>query len=286
TLEACPTDATLNWLNDTLTTYISKKVIIVTHAYLTTLNRRMTVFDTGQYPCGSGMRFTDYNNGEDIYNEVLKYHNNVFMVLSGHVSTLRGLEATGFLQNITLDNHYLTQLLTNTQDMEAGGNGYLRIYRIFPLNDTVVVQTYSPYINSYLTDSKNFFRFRMSAKNIYSGINTSIYYNNTVLYDVNPWNKPLLNFDIVPSSDSINVNVTSWNTSGDYYRKWDESSTNTNVTVQYTIGDLLPFSGYYVKIRWSNGMMYQDIYTSNSTGYITYNQTGYEYARHTEITLV
>jgi len=87
----------------------------------------------------------------------------------------------------------------------------------------------------------------------------------------------------IPSSDSINVSVTTWNTTGDYYKKWNEGSINESVTTQYFIGDLLPSSNYYVKVYWNNGTKFQDIYiTSNSSGYIVYNLTGYESARYTE----
>jgi len=38
-----------------------------------------------------------------------------------------------------------------------GGNGYLRIMKFHPSTDTIDVLTYSPYLNSYLTDSGNQF---------------------------------------------------------------------------------------------------------------------------------
>ena len=41
--------------------------------------------------------------------------------------------------------------------MTNGGNGYLRIMKFYPSSDTIDVLTYSPYLNSYLTDSGNRF---------------------------------------------------------------------------------------------------------------------------------
>jgi hypothetical protein len=72
------------------------------------------------------------------------------------------------------------------------------------------------------------------------------------------------------SSDSILVNVTAWNTNGDYYyKKWNESSSNAGVTTQHSIGDFANNQGIQIK---KNGINW-NTYTSNETGYITFNYT-------------
>ena len=75
-----------------------------------------------------------------------------------------------------------------------------------------------------------------------------------------------VNASIIPSSDSITVNITAWNITGDYYKKWNESSTNASVTTQHTIGDFPANTAIQIK---KNGINW-NTYTSNSTGYITF----------------
>jgi hypothetical protein len=49
------------------------------------------------------------------------------------------------------------QILSNYQNMTNGGNGYLRIMEFRPSTDTISITTYSPYLNTSLTDSNNQF---------------------------------------------------------------------------------------------------------------------------------
>ncbi len=80
-----------------------------------------------------------------------------------------------------------------------------------------------------------------------------------------------LNTTITVSSDKIRVNVAVWNTTGEYYKKWNESSLNSSVMVSHTIGDFPPDAVIQVKrngVQWNN-------YTSNSTGYISFTHSGY-----------
>jgi len=75
-----------------------------------------------------------------------------------------------------------------------------------------------------------------------------------------------INASIIPSSDSVNVTVSTWNTTGDYYKKWNESSSNASVTTQHIIGDFPINTVIQIK---KNGVNW-NTYTSNATGYITF----------------
>jgi len=76
-----------------------------------------------------------------------------------------------------------------------------------------------------------------------------------------------LNATFTVSTDSIQVNVSSWNISGNYYKKWSESSSNVRVTTQHTIGDFPSNTTIQIK---KNGLDL-NTYTSNATGYIAFN---------------
>ena len=49
------------------------------------------------------------------------------------------------------------QMLANYQDMEKGGSGYLRLAYCDPSKSQVQIKTYSPYLDSYLSDASNEF---------------------------------------------------------------------------------------------------------------------------------
>ncbi len=85
---------------------------------------------------------------------------------------------------------------------------------------------------------------------------------------------------IIPS-DNITINLTLYNST---HIEFNESSPNVTNEVQYHIGNLTTNNNYTVKIYWNNGTKFQDFFIySNSTGYINYNNTGYEFDRYTII---
>lgn len=87
----------------------------------------------------------------------------------------------------------------------------------------------------------------------------------------NKYDEYMPNFSISPSSDSIDINITTYNESGGTI-KFNESSTNSSIRVSYSIGDRIPNYIYSVKIYWENGTKYQDFnIVANNTGYINFN---------------
>jgi peptidoglycan/xylan/chitin deacetylase (PgdA/CDA1 family) len=98
--------------------------------------------------------------------------------------------------------------------------------------------------------------------------NVTIFSNGSLGYIDNNMNDEFtVNMTSVPSSDSININVTQWNETGDYYKKWNESSSNATLTTTHTIGDFPANTSIQIK---KNGVNW-NAYTSNSTGYISFN---------------
>lgn len=84
--------------------------------------------------------------------EKLKSNPNLFLMLCGHNHG----EAR---RNDTHDGRTVITCLSDYQSWPEGGGGYLRIYRFFPAENLVRVQTFSPWTGQYKTDSASQFEF-------------------------------------------------------------------------------------------------------------------------------
>lgn len=135
-LEYDPSDDALAWASEILDLYPDRRVIVLTHYYLT----------------GAGTRSAA---GKNIWNKLVKAHSNVSFVFNGHVTdpVASRLVSTG-------DNgNTVYQMMANYQDMNFGGTGYLRIIEIDRHNRKVSVKTYSAWLAIYMTDDDNQFEF-------------------------------------------------------------------------------------------------------------------------------
>lgn len=139
-LEFKPRDEALKWANKVIAAHPKHQSIVVTHAYLT----------------GNGTRYDkigygiDGNAGEDIWQKLVRHHENIFMVLSGHTEPNARLTSEGIKGN------KVHQLLSDFQN-EKGGQGYLRIMKFIPKKNRIDVSTYSPVLDKYRNDGKNKF---------------------------------------------------------------------------------------------------------------------------------
>ena len=107
-LEINPPSAVVTWANGLLTTYASRRAIVVTHDYLT----------------GSGTRSTV---GTALWTNLVSGNCNVFMVLSGHASEEAQLTST---RGASCQPVY--QVLQDYQGRTNGGDGWLRYYTFKP----------------------------------------------------------------------------------------------------------------------------------------------------------
>lgn len=57
-----------------------------------------------------------------------------------------------------LDNRTVYQLLSDYQGFPQGGDGWLRIMKFVPSENTIYVTTYSPYLDNYRTNSDSQFQ--------------------------------------------------------------------------------------------------------------------------------
>jgi len=156
-LDYGPTDDKLVWANNLAAAHPDRHVIILTHAYLSGNNTRQ-----GSGPTPDVVPKPPKNNGEEMWQELVKRQPNIQFVFSGHAVSPDG---AGRLTSIGDNGNKVYQMLANYQSFGNrpgqmgvnGGNGYLRLVTFNPGKDTVEVKTYSPYLDNYLTDNDNQF---------------------------------------------------------------------------------------------------------------------------------
>lgn len=122
----------LAWANNLLQTYPNRKAIIVSH---------WIINSDGTFGA----------QGQAIYN-ALKANSNLFLMLCGHVNPNGEARRAD-----TFNGNTVNTLLSDYQDRTAGGNGWLRIMKFSPANNTLSVKTYSPSLNQYETDANSEF---------------------------------------------------------------------------------------------------------------------------------
>lgn len=166
-LEFGPRNEAVAWADGILKQFADLPAIIVTHAY-------MYVGDTRYDFSGPPQSYSPYaylmpgtvNDGEDLWQKLVKPNSNVKFVFSGHVvgdGHNLGYAASR-LTSVRDDGSRVHQLLANYQYCLGGpcaevhgGNGFLRILTFSPAQGVVHVQTYSPYLDQSLTDDANTF---------------------------------------------------------------------------------------------------------------------------------
>lgn len=135
--------AVLAWGNQILQANQNRRAILVTH-----------YFGSPQTPVNFSAQ------GAAIYN-ALKHNTNVFMMLSGHVTG-------GGSRADTFNGNTIRTFVSDYQGWTNGGNGFMRLMTFSPMNNQVVVQTYSPHTDQYHTASNHefFFDYKMELPNV------------------------------------------------------------------------------------------------------------------------
>ena len=144
TLDYGATDAVLKWAEEIIVAHPEHNVIITTHAYLF---RDGTTLDSGDVvpPSKKGAQ---YNDGDDMWDKLIKKHENIVLVLSGHDPCDYVVAA----QDKGVNGNVVTQILVDPQgvDKAQGGVGLVTMLYFSADGKTVQVETYS-------TDKKAFF---------------------------------------------------------------------------------------------------------------------------------
>lgn len=157
-MEFGPRDKTLDWADRVILNHPSSKVIINTHAYLYCDSTRIGDGDNwSPHGYGIGKSSDGANDGDQIWNKLVKNHKNIEMVFSGHILK----SGVGTLSSVGVNGNRVYQMLANYQrgvkGMGKGDNGYLRIVDYSESNKTIDVKTYSPVTGHYITTTAHNF---------------------------------------------------------------------------------------------------------------------------------
>ena len=153
--------AVITWMKDLLTTHSNRRAIIGSHTMISA---------AGQFGA----------QGQTIYNNV-KDFSNVFLMLCGHIIE----EAR---RTDSLNGNVIHTLLSDYQGRTNGGNGWMRIMKFSPANNTISVKTFSPWLNQYETDANSQFTINFDLQPTrFINIGTVSSVNSGTIYS-QPWN--------------------------------------------------------------------------------------------------
>ncbi|MCB9614533.1 MAG: metallophosphoesterase [Sandaracinus sp.] len=149
-LEFGPRSDVLAWADAVLEAHRDQPTLVVTHAYLYADDTRydhVTRLDQDWSPYAYGVANAPegVNDGEEMFQRLIRRHDQVELVVCGHVLH-DGLGRRTSLQD---GGGRVHELLANYQHRELGGAGFLRIFTVSPWGDRVHVQTYSPYLGAW-----------------------------------------------------------------------------------------------------------------------------------------
>jgi hypothetical protein len=155
TLEFGPGDPVLAWVGGMLQSHPTAQAILVTHAYLFTDGTRFDhVNRTDQYnnphDYDTDGHLGSVNDAEEMWRKVIADNPAIRLVLCGHMHGEARLTST------RAAGPPVHQLLADFQSESQGGAGYMRVMT-FTQDQTIVVQTYSPYLDRYWTESEDQF---------------------------------------------------------------------------------------------------------------------------------
>jgi hypothetical protein len=119
----------LNWADRILDRYPDRRAIISTHAFLSASGSRQTSVT---------YRTDDGNSAETVWQQLVKPHCNVFLVVSGH--------QLGEARRSDLNDcgKPVYQVLQDYQGRANGGDGWLRYFTFAPAENKIYAYTYSP----------------------------------------------------------------------------------------------------------------------------------------------
>lgn len=155
-LELAPRAKVIEWADGVLRKYADRSAIVSTHAYLFRDNTRFDHTKGAQRANPAGWA-GDGADGEELWQQLLRRHANVQLVVCGHVRT-GGL---AYLASLGDHGNTVHQILNDYEAMRGTGAGFMRLLEFLPDGQSVQVKAWSPVRQQYLTDPANQFTLQL-----------------------------------------------------------------------------------------------------------------------------
>lgn len=164
-LEWGPRDKTVEWANSIVEQHPDHRVILVTHAYMyfdetrydwkkygnaQAWNPHSPGYGTSKDPEGT-------NDGEDLWNKLVRRHPGFIMALNGHVLN----DGAARIESRGDHGNSVHEMLANYQMKSEGGEGYMRLLEFLPDGETVIVRSYSPSAKREMTGDEQRFTLKL-----------------------------------------------------------------------------------------------------------------------------
>lgn len=148
-LELGPRDEVVDWANTIINQYPDYLFIIVTHGYLNE-NDELLGASTHHSPTNGYGLGSNANNGVDLWSKLVKKHDNIGFVFSGHVGN--DTDGAGLLVSNGDAGNPVYQIMANYQYFPLASSGQLRMLQFDIENEQILMTTYSPWTDTYHTD--------------------------------------------------------------------------------------------------------------------------------------
>lgn len=149
-LDFGPTDSALRWANNVVKAHPHHNVIVVTHAYMDAYGVLLSPQTSPYAPTNLG----GFNDGIDIWNEFIRFHENIVMVVCGHIShpVVAVHETTGDKGN------KIQQVLIDPQEVDRvdGPGGYVALFHFSADGKHVQVENYATLRGKYFGNTLRF----------------------------------------------------------------------------------------------------------------------------------
>lgn len=155
-LELAPRAEALKWANKVVEQYKERRVIVVTHCYMEMCKAGNTGCGRYHNECASECNLVG-NGADAVWENLIRKHKNIFMVLCGHVTDVEHItrkgEAGNDVHEILTDyqNEISEQQYKYTnkgkkkkfKNLKESGNGWLRILQFSPKENMIHVSSLS-----------------------------------------------------------------------------------------------------------------------------------------------
>jgi predicted phosphodiesterase len=142
-LEFGPRDSILTWADEVLSSYRDHEAIIITHSYMFLHGERTKLGDAHNPKIYTGA--TGANDGEDMWQKLVKHHSNITAVFSGH----HVWDHISYRTDQGDHDNVVFQSFQNWQTAENGGEGRLRILQYDLSENSINLKVLNPQTDLY-----------------------------------------------------------------------------------------------------------------------------------------